>query len=72
MKYAIISNNLVDNVVVAESKEILEEFYPNSLVVEVLEKENLTSDEHHIYLPHIGLGYNEDTGYEQPNLVEAE
>jgi hypothetical protein len=72
MKYAIISNGLVNNVVIAESKEILEEFYPSTLVVEVPTTETLTTEEHHIYLPHIGLGYSEETGFDQPNLVEAE
>jgi len=68
MKYSIISDGIVNNIVIAESKEIVEEFYPHSLVIEVPTTENLTSDEHHIYLPHIGLGYNEDTGYQQPEV----
>jgi hypothetical protein len=70
MKYAIVHNGIVNNIVVAESKEVLEEFYPDYTVVEILEKEDFTSEENHIYVPHIGLGYSKDTGFEQPTIIE--
>ena len=70
MKYAVIDNGLVSNVVLSESNELVKDLYPNSLIVEVPFKENLTSEENHLYVPRIGLGYNEETGYEQPEILE--
>jgi hypothetical protein len=70
MNYAIVNGNIVSNIVVAESKEILEEFYPDSLIIEIPEKEDKTSEESHIYVAHIGLGYNEETGFAQPAIPE--
>lgn len=55
MEFAVIKDNVVDNVVVCESIELATELFGDICIP-------LTEDD----APHIGLTYKADTGFEQP------
>lgn len=59
--FAVINGNKVENIIVADSKEIAEE------------ATGLTCIEYTVEAPaHIGLGWDETTGFEQPAVVVVE
>ena len=55
MNIALIKENVVYNVIVCESIELANELFDELCIV-------LTEDD----VPHIGLTYNAETGFEQP------
>ena len=73
-RYALVSlnDNVIDNIVVCESKEIAEEMFGNWNVVEVPELDDITGIDPKVYLPRIGLKYTIEEGFEQPVVITEE
>jgi hypothetical protein len=73
-KYALVSrnNNLIENIVICESKELAEEMFGSWNVVEVPELDDITGIDPKVYLPRIGLKYTIEEGFEQPVVITEE